>query len=134
MHDTPEDRPDGVSDGFQQPGEEIPGRVRERQGVVLHVGVRVQGLEVRRVLDERIGGQEPAELRVVHPPIHVHEADGVELFVTCVAPGDAPVLPDGRGHVQERRPGHVAALAPGIEGEPVRDGTRRIGDHVGGPR
>lgn len=65
----------------------------------MHVRVAV---ERGRVLDERVGLQEPAERRVVDPAVHVDDAHGIHVLVAGVA--------SGRDRQRGGRPGRGQAL------------------------
>jgi hypothetical protein len=68
----------------------------------------------------KVGRKEVAEVGVVDAPVHMDEADLVELLVAGEAPCDLAVLPDGGRHVDERGPGDVAASAPGVRRSTLR--------------
>jgi hypothetical protein len=84
--DAAEEAGEEVADALEQAGQEEAGRVGERQRIVVDVGVAVPGLQVAGVLHVWIGGQEATDFRVVDPPVHVHEVDGIDHLV---APANA---------------------------------------------
>ncbi len=91
----------------------VSGGVHQVQRVVDHVAVAVVVLAVQGILDNRVGAQHPAQGGVVDPPVHVDQADGVEMFVA----GEATI--QGRGGDWSTLPGDgVAALAEGVVAEP----------------
>jgi hypothetical protein len=70
-----------------------------------------------------IGRQEAADLRVVDPPVHVHEADRIDHLVAGeAARGDVRVERHDAGGAHRQPPG-LAALAPGVETHAVDDST-----------
>ena len=71
-----------------------PRRVYRNQRPVARVRIRVDGLAVGEVPDQRIGREEAAERRVVDPATHVDQADVVEHFMRREA------LPGGVGDAE----------------------------------
>ena len=130
LPDELEDRLEHIADRLEQTGQEEARRIRERQRVVVHVRVDVVRLQVREVLDGDVGGQEPPDLGVVDAPVHVDQADRVELLVEGVAARDRLALPriGRRGRVD--LPVERAPLAPGVEAQALDDGAGRVRDHV----
>ena len=75
---------------FLQPP--VPARVRARQRIVLAVPIPIEILQILRILNQRIPLQKPPQSRIKQPPIHVHDADVVELFMPRVPPRSVPLL------------------------------------------
>src|SRR4051812_20136326 len=71
----------------------ISGRVDAAEWVVSNIRVRIDRLAVRRVGDDRVDAEEPPQLVVVHPAVHVDEVGLVEVLVAgeAVLSGDVVV-------------------------------------------
>ena len=65
--------------------EEEAAWVRGRQRIVEHIGIAVVALRVLGKLDVRIGADEPPDVRIVHPAVHVDQVQVVQVLV----PGEA---------------------------------------------
>ena len=106
-----------LADALEQFLEEEPGGVGIAERVVQYIAVAVVALRVAGELNNGIGREKTAQVRVVHPPVHVDEGDAVEHLVAGVAAqgGGAGQLVHRRG-----RRGR-AALAPGIVGQALGD-------------
>src|SRR5690606_10815644 len=113
-------RLDRLANLLEQALQEIPARVRIAQRVVLHVAVAVEGLQIGGVLDKRIGTEEPAYLRIIHPPAHMDKVDAIELVVPCKA-----LVGGGAGQGQSRD-GEVALLVI-IQAAPVAEDALQLG-------
>ena len=110
----------------------VPRWVGVRQGIVVHIRVAVQRLQLRRVGDDAVARQEAAELRIVDPRVHVDEAGLVEFLVAGVAARGEGGLPEARGHpARERGPSDGAAITPGVEGVARLHIAWRVGDDIG---
>lgn len=80
-----------MADGLEHLAQKQPARVGQGQRVVVDVAVAVQALRGVRVLDIRIGRQEAAQDRIVHPAIHMNQPQLVQVLVA----GEAAVGVDG---------------------------------------
>ena len=88
-------------------------RVNIAQRVVHAVGVAVEALGTRRVLDETVGGEEGNGERVVHLPVHVDQPETGKVLVA----GEAAV--EGVRHVVVTETGGVAPPSPGVMAQPL---------------
>lgn len=109
---------------------------RERERVVVDVGIGVPVLQVGGIRHEGIRRHEPSEIGVVDAGVHVDEAEAGEHFVAGEAAGSG-----GRDRATVRIGAvSVAALAPGVVAEALghraagigddSDGAEMIGDEV----
>ena len=94
------------------------------QGVVQAIGVAVEALGTRRVLDVEVGGEERRHRGVVHAPVHVDEPKGGQVLVA----GEAAV--EGVRHVVVTETGGVAPPSPGVMAQPLHgvavDGSSQV--------
>ena len=71
--------------------------------------------------NERIGGEEPSQLRIVDAPVHVNEAGAVQVLVPGKAPAGADIQAFQQGGEFRRTdrpdPVTVAAFAEGVIGQ-----------------
>ena len=95
------------------PAEPPSARVCVAQRVVHAVGVAVEALCSGGVVNESIDGEERTHLRVVHPAVHVDEAEGGDVLVQGVA------AVEGVRHVVIPEAVGVAATAPGVIAQPL---------------
>jgi len=66
----------------------VAGGIRIGEGVVVDIGIAVPGLAVERVAHHRVGAEHAADIRIVDPPVEVHDADvGQELLAGEAADG-----------------------------------------------
>ena len=65
----------------------ISARIGKSQRVVEAVGITVVGLGVFRVLYHNIWREHPANNRVVHPAVHVNQAEVAVMLVHAEASG-----------------------------------------------
>ena len=103
-----EEVPYGLEDRLPEASEEaVSGGVGEVEGGVADVAVAVPALGGEWVLGGGVGGAEAGQQRVIDAPVHVHEADGIELLVTDVA--DTP-------HA-DKRPSNTTRVDPYQKGD-----------------
>ena len=69
------------------PSHHITARIGKSQRVVEAVGITVVGLGVFRVLYHNIWREHPANNRVVHPAVHVNQAEVAVMLVHAEASG-----------------------------------------------
>jgi len=93
----------------------MPTRVGIAHRVVDNVGVAVVGLQVVGVGQYGVRRVEPAQHWVVHPPVHVHQAEQVVMLVAGEAPGQ---LGAGLRPCQRLPSGTVPFSAPRVERGP----------------
>ena len=70
-----------------------PTRIREFQRAVIHIAVPVESLTVERCRHRGIGADEPSNGRVIHPSVHIHQAQVVELLLVRIAAVGVVALP-----------------------------------------
>lgn len=63
-----------------------PARIGIFQWAVIDVAVPIERLTVEWIRNRRIGRDHPPHRRVIHPAVHVHEAQIVQLLLVGVAP------------------------------------------------
>ena len=102
-----------------------PRRIGSGQGIIHHIAVAIIALWVVRVRNGGVGGDHPAQFRVVDTPVHVDQATG-QVFVA----GKASAEPGGTGTAPLAK-GIVAAALDGTAGV-VGDGGKAAED-VGMP-
>ena len=80
-----EDRPIDIGDHIPVIGLVIvPARINILQGVVQAVGVAVVRLAVAGGLNDRVGAEEAAQPGIIHPAVHVDQAENIQVLVAVL--------------------------------------------------
>ena len=83
------------------------------------------------MLHGRVGAEEPAKLRVVDAPVHVDNAQGIDMLMAGKPPvGEQRCQAGLTEALLDTAPGGGSALAGGVKAQLVHDPAGAVGDQV----